>query len=187
MQSAVPIGEGGMLAVLGAEISEIKNLISENSESIKCYIANDNSNGQLIISGKNIYLEKFANVLKQKKIKRIKLPVSAPFHCELMRSATIKMKNLINNENFKYPNFKVVSNVTAEEYKDKEEIKELLIKQIESPVRWRESVKYMIGNGTKTFVEIGPGKVLSGLIKRINKEVKVLNIEAVEDIEDIDL
>ncbi len=187
MQSAVPIGEGGMLAVLGAEISEIKNLISENSESIKCYIANDNSNGQLIISGKNIYLEKFANVLKQKKIKSIKLPVSAPFHCELMRSATIKMKNLINNENFKYPNFKVVSNVTAEEYKDKEEIKELLIKQIESPVRWRESVKYMIGNGTKTFVEIGPGKVLSGLIKRINKEVKVLNIEAVEDIEDIDL
>ena len=187
MQSAVPLGEGGMLAVLGVETEEIKNIIKENFESIKCYLANDNSNGQIILSGKNNELDKFALNLKERKIKNIKLPVSAPFHCELMREATIKMKNLINDQEFKDPKIKIVSNVTAEEYKNIDQIKQLLIKQIESPVRWRESIQYMIDQGTNTFVEIGPGKVLSGLIKRINKEVKVLNIDALEDIQEINL
>ena len=187
MQSAVPIGEGGMLAVLGIETEQIKKLIKENFEYIKCYLANDNSKGQLIISGKNSELDKLSIVLKEKKIKNIKLPVSAPFHCELMRAATHKMETVINNQQIKAPNFKVVSNVTATEYQNTDEIKQLLIKQIESPVRWRESVLYMIEKGSNTFIEIGPGKVLSGLIKRINKEVKVLNIDAVEDIQDINL
>jgi len=185
MQSAVPLGEGGMLAVLGIESDEIKKIIKENFNDIKCYLANDNSNGQLIISGKNIELQKFANLLKEKKIKSIKLPVSAPFHCELMGSATAKMEAIIKNQEMSIPQYKVVSNVTAKEYKNVEEIKELLVKQIESPVRWRESIEHMIKQGTNTFIEIGPGKVLSGLIKRINKEVKVLNIDAVEDIQDI--
>ena len=113
------------------------------------------------------------------------MPVSGPFHSELMREATIKMNNIIDNQIFKLPEVKVVSNVTAEEYKNVEEVKMLLIKQIESPVRWRESVQYMISKGTQTIVEIGPGKVLSGLIKRINKDVKVLNIESFEDIQDV--
>ena len=186
MQSAVPLGEGGMLAVLGIQTQEIKNLIEENFKFIKCFLANDNSNGQLILSGKNTELDKFALLLKEKKIKNIKLPVSAPFHCELMRSATIKMKKIINEQKLESPKYRVVSNVTAEEYENIDEIKQLLIKQIESPVRWRESVEYMISKGTSTFVEIGPGKVLSGLIKRINKEVKVLNIDTLEDIQDID-
>ncbi len=185
MQSAVPLGEGGMLAVLGIETNDMKKIIEENFNNIKCYLANDNSNGQLIISGKNLELQKFANLLKEKKIKNIKLPVSAPFHCELMSSATAKMQAIIKNQEMNVPQFKVVSNVTAKEYKSAEEIKELLIKQIESPVRWRESIEHMIKQGTNTFIEIGPGKVLSGLIKRINKEVKVLNIDAVEDIQDI--
>ena len=185
MQSAMPLGEGGMLAVLGIETNDMKKIIEENFNNIKCYLANDNSNGQLIISGKNVELQKFANLLKEKKIKNIKLPVSAPFHCELMRSATAKMEAIIKNQNISLPQYKVVSNVTAKEYKSAEEIKELLIKQIESPVRWRESIEYMIEQGTNTFIEIGPGKVLSGLIKRINKEVKVLNIDAVEDIQDV--
>ena len=185
MQSAVPLGEGGMLAVLGIQTQEIKNLIEENFKFIKCFLANDNSNGQLILSGKNTELDKFALLLKEKKIKNIKLPVSAPFHCELMRSATIKMKKIINDQKLESPKYRVVSNVTAEEYENIDEIKQLLIKQIESPVRWRESVEYMISKGTSTFVEIGPGKVLSGLIKRINKEVKVLNIDTLEDIQDI--
>jgi len=185
MQSAVPLGEGGMLAVLGIESDEIKKIIKENFNDIKCYLANDNSNGQLIISGKNIELQKFANLLKEKKIKSIKLPVSAPFHCELMGSATAKMEAIIKNQEMSIPQYKVVSNVTAKEYKNVKEIRELLVKQIESPVRWRESIEYMIKQGTNTFIEIGPGKVLSGLIKRINKEVKVLNIDAVEDIQDI--
>ena len=186
MQSAVPLGEGGMLAVLGIQTQEIKNLIEENFKFIRCFLANDNSNGQLILSGKNTDLDKFALLLKEKKIKNIKLPVSAPFHCELMRSATIKMKKIINDQKLESPKYRVVSNVTAEEYENIDEIKQLLIKQIESPVRWRESVEYMISKGTSTFVEIGPGKVLSGLIKRINKEVKVLNIDTLEDIQDID-
>ena len=185
MQSAMPLGEGGMLAVLGIETNDMNKIIEENFNNIKCYLANDNSNGQIIISGKNIELQKFANLLKEKKIKNIKLPVSAPFHCELMNSATAKMQTIIKNQEISVPQYKIVSNVTAKEYKSTEEIKELLIKQIESPVRWRESIEHMIKQGTNTFIEIGPGKVLSGLIKRINKEVKVLNIDAVEDIQDI--
>ena len=125
--------------------------------------------------------------MKQNKIKNIKLPVSAPFHCELMRSATFKMEKIINQQILKNPTYKIVSNVTADEYKNTTEIKELLIKQIESPVRWRESIEYMIKNGTNTFIEIGPGKVLSGLIKRVNKDVKILNIDTFEDIQGINI
>tara|TARA_B100000674_G_scaffold498796_1_gene539505 strand:+ start:61 stop:990 length:930 start_codon:yes stop_codon:yes gene_type:complete len=183
MQSAVPLGTGGMLAILGTDIEEIKNLIDNNSEKIRCHIANDNSIGQVIVSGKNNELEKFSQVLKEKKIKNIKLPVSAPFHCELMKQATEKMEKIINSQSISEPNVKVISNVTSIEYQNEEEIKKLLIKQIESPVRWRESIQYMIDRGTNTFIEIGPGKVLSGLIKRINKDVKVLNIDKVEDIQ----
>ncbi len=187
MQSAVPLGEGGMLAVLGVETNIIQKIINDNSDKIKCYLANDNSKGQLILSGKHDELNKFAILLKEKKIKNIKLPVSAPFHCELMKEATIKMEKLINEQKINNPNYKVVSNVTAVEYQNTQEIKDLLIKQIESPVRWRESIDYMINNGTSVFVEIGPGKVLSGLIKRINKDVKVLNIDTLEDIQGINL
>ncbi len=187
MQSAVPLGEGGMLAVLGVETDVVLKIINDNSERIKCFLANDNSKGQLILSGKHDELNKFAILLKEKKIKNIKLPVSAPFHCELMKEASIKMEKLINEQKFNYPKYKVVSNVTASKYQNTQEIKDLLIKQIESPVRWRESIDYMINNGTSTFVEIGPGKVLSGLIKRINKDVKVLNIDTLEDIQGINL
>jgi len=187
MQSAVPLGQGGMLAVLGVETAEIKEIISENFDNIKCYLANDNSKGQLILSGKNNDLDKFSLLLKEKKIKNIKLPVSAPFHCKLMKDATLKMEKVINNQKFNQPKFDIISNVTSEKYENTEDIKNLLIKQIESPVRWRETIEYMILNGTNTFIEIGPGKVLSGLIKRINKEVKVLNIDTLEDIQGINL
>ena len=183
MQSAVPLGEGGMLAVLGIQIEELEKIINDNFKQIKCYLANDNSKGQIILSGKNSDLSSFSILLKEKKIKNIKLPVSAPFHCELMRNATLKMRKIINDQDLKKPNYKIVSNVTAKEYSTIDEIKDLLIKQIESPVRWRESIEYMISQGTSTFIEIGPGKVLSGLIKRINKEVKVLNIDTLEDIQ----
>ena len=187
MQSAVPLGEGGMLAVLGVETKEIQKMISKNFDKTKCYLANDNSNGQVILSGKNSDLDIFSENLKKNKIKNIKLPVSAPFHCELMKNATIQMDRIISSQNFQNPKIKVISNVSASEYKNEEEIKKLLIKQIESPVRWRESINYMISRGTTSFVEIGPGKVLSGLIKRINKDVKVLNIDTLEDIQGINL
>ena len=187
MQSAVPLGEGGMLAVLGIDSEELKKIVKENFDQIKCFISNDNSIGQLILSGKIEELDKFSSLLKGKKIKNIKLPVSAPFHCELMNQATLKMKNIINEQSIILPKYNVVSNVSATKYKNSEEIKDLLIKQIESPVRWRESVLYMIEQGTNTFVEIGPGKVLSGLIKRINKDLKVLNVDKLEDIQLIDI
>ena len=142
MQSAVPLGEGGMLAVLGINADDLKKIVKENFDRIKCFIANDNSIGQLILSGKIEELEKFSSLLKDQKIKNIKLPVSAPFHCELMSQATLKMRNIINEQSIIIPKYNVVSNVSAIEYKTSEEIKHLLIKQIESPVRWRESVLY---------------------------------------------
>ncbi len=180
MQTAVPKGDGGMIAVLGCEISKIEKLIT--SGNCKCFIANDNSNGQLVISGKINEIKNFALQLKKERIKNIILPVSGPFHCELMKNATNIMRSEINKLSFRNGKNTLISNVTAKESNDKEEIKDLLIQQIENRVRWRESVDYMIGKGVNQFIEIGPGKVLSGLIKRINKTVKVNAINSEEDI-----
>ena len=187
MQTAVPRGAGGMLAVLGAEINEIKNLLDENINDCKCYIANDNSNGQIVLSGLNPDIDKFIYTLKTKKIKNIKLPVSAPFHCKLMNKATNIMKDKINNTNFKKPINTIISNVTGSESQEIDNIKDLLIKQIESPVRWRESINYMIKNGVTNFIEIGPGKVLSGLVKRIDKTININTVNKTEDIKNIKL
>ena len=187
MQSAVPKGTGGMVAVLGADIKEINNLLEENQNNYKCYIANDNSNGQIVLSGLNSDVDKFIDTLKSKKIKNVKLPVSAPFHCKLMNKATSIMREKINNTNFEKPKNYIISNVTAAETQEVDKIKELLIKQIESPVRWRESVIYMIKNGVTNFIEIGPGKVLSGLVKRIDKTINVNTVNKLEDLNDIKL
>ena len=187
MQNAVPKGTGGMLAILGLDIEEINSLLVENQNDYKCYIANDNSKGQIVLSGLNKDIDKLSISLKEKKIKNIKLPVSAPFHCKLMNKATHIMTDKINNTNFTRPNNVIISNVTGTETQEIEEIKDLLIKQIESPVRWRESVIYMIKNGVTNFIEIGPGKVLSGLVKRIDKTIKVNNINKLEDLKDIEL
>jgi len=187
MQTAVSKGTGGMIAVLGTEIKEINNLLEENQNNYKCYIANDNSNGQIVLSGLNSDIDKFIETLKVKKIKNIKLPVSAPFHCKLMDKATSIMIDKINYTNFKKPKNVIISNVTGSETQEIEKIKDLLIKQIESPVRWRESVIYMIKNGVTNFIEIGPGKVLSGLVKRIDKTINVNTINKLEDLKDIKL
>ncbi len=187
MQTAVPKGTGGMVAVLGAEIKEINNLLEENQNNYKCYIANDNSNGQIVLSGLNSDIDKFIETLKTKKIKNIKLPVSAPFHCKLMDKATSIMRDKINNTNFEKPKNIIISNATGSETQEIETIKDLLIKQIESPVRWRESVIYMIKKGVTNFIEIGPGKVLSGLLKRIDKTINVNTINKIEDLKNIKL
>ena len=185
MQAAVPKGAGGMIAVLGVDIKEINNLLENNKDNCKCYIANDNSNGQIVLSGLSQDIDKFIDILKTKKIKNIKLPVSAPFHCELMDKATSIMSNKINNTKFEEPKNPIISNVTGQETQEIEKIKDLLIKQIESPVRWRESVIYMIKNGVSNFIEIGPGKVLSGLVKRIDKTINVNTVNKFEDLKDI--
>lgn len=187
MQAAVPKGTGGMVAVLGVEIKEVNNLLEENQNNYKCYIANDNSNGQIVLSGLNSDIDKFIEFLKTKKIKNIKLPVSAPFHCKLMDKATSIMRDKINNTNFEKPKNVIISNVTGSQTQEIDKIKDLLIKQIESPVRWRESVIYMIKNGVTNFIEIGPGKVLSGLVKRIDKTINVNTINKLEDIKNIKL
>ena len=187
MQSAVPNGEGGMVAVLGSEIEKIETIIEENKNKYECFIANDNSNGQLVVSGNNIEIEKFILDLKSNSIKNIKLPVSAPFHCKLMKKATDIMSKEIEKLEFNDPTNILISNVTAKEITSSSLLKELLIKQIESRVRWRESVILMINKGVGQFIEIGPGKVLSGLIKRIDKNIKVSALNNEEDIKLINI
>ena len=187
MQSALPKGEGGMLAVLGTEIKNISDLLQENEKKYECFIANDNSNGQVVLSGKNKDLGLLVEDLKKKSIKNIKLPVSAPFHCKLMSSATEIMRKEISNTEFKNPNNVIISNVTGKETNNSNQIKDLLIEQIESPVRWRESIVYMINKEVRKFIEIGPGKVLSGLIKRIDKSVNLISVNEIEDVKNINL
>ena len=187
MQSAVPKGEGGMLAILGSDLTKIEKIIQENKNKYECFIANDNSQGQVVVSGKINDIDKFSLDLKSNNIKNIKLPVSAPFHCNLMKKATEIVSKEIENLEFKNPKNVLISNVTAKEITDAESIKKLLIKQIESRVRWRESVLLMIAKGTDRFIEIGPGKILSGLIKRIDKNVKVSAINTEEDIKLINI
>ena len=187
MQSAVPKGEGGMLVVLGTEIKNISDLLQENEKKYECFIANDNSNGQVVLSGRNKDLGLLVEDLKKKSIKNIKLPVSAPFHCKLMSSATEIMRKEILNTEFKNPNNVIISNVTGKETNNLNQIKDLLIEQIESPVRWRESIIYMINKGVRKFIEIGPGKVLSGLVKRIDKSVNLMSVNEIEDLKNINL
>ena len=187
MQNAVPKGEGGMLAVLGSKVEIIEDLLSENKNNFIAQIANDNSEGQIVLSGRNSDIEKLIHVLKSKNIKNMKLPVSAPFHCQLMNNATEIMRNEIQKLNFQESKNKLISNVTAKEILNKEELKTLLIDQIENRVRWRESVNHMINNGVNHFIEIGPGKVLTGLIKRIDKNVKTNTINSESDIKDLKL
>ena len=185
MQNSVPKGQGGMVAVLGSTVENIEKILKDNEQNFTAQIANDNSEGQIVLSGKNEDLDKLILFLKESSIKNIKLPVSAPFHCSLMSKATQIMTEELNKLNFKDAENRLISNVTAEEISNKEELKTLLIKQIENRVRWRESVNNMINNGVNHFIEIGPGKVLSGLVKRINREVKIDTINNQEDIENL--
>ena len=185
MQNSVTKGEGGMLAVLGVKIEDIEKILKDNEKKFNAQIANDNSDGQIVLSGKNEDLETVSNFLKDNKIKNIKLPVSAPFHCELMTKATEIMRKELENVDFKKSNNTLISNVTADEILDVKDLKNLLISQIEKRVRWRESIINMVNYGVSQFIEIGPGKVLSGLIKRIDKNVKITSINNQSDIESL--
>jgi len=183
MQNSVPKGEGGMVAVLGSKVEIIEKILKDNEQNLSAQIANDNSEGQIVLSGKTEDLDKLILILKENTIKNIKLPVSAPFHCSLMNKATNIMSEELNKLNFIEGKNKLISNVSANEISNTTELKELLVKQIENRVRWRESVINMINSGINHFIEIGPGKVLSGLVKRISKEVKIDTINSQGDIE----
>ena len=182
MQDAVPAGQGGMMAILGVTVSEVEKEINLLPKKEICEIANDNSNTQVVVSGEKMVIEILSENLKRKKKKGILLPVSAPFHCSLMKKAAENMEDKIKNTNFSKPKPSIISNVTAKEETDVNKIKPLLVDQITSKVRWRESVEYMIKQGVADFLEIGPGKVLSGLVKKMNKDVKISNINSIEDI-----
>ena len=187
MQNAVPKGIGRMLAVLGATTETIEKILDENKDNFQAQIANDNSDGQIVVSGKLEDLKKMMENLKENKIKNIQLPVSAPFHCSLMEKATENMRGPLNNLSIEPAGINIVSNVTALAVNEPSKIKELLIKQIENRVRWRESILKMIDEGVDNFIEIGPGKVLAGLIKRINKQVKTISINSEDDIKSINI
>ena len=186
MQLAVPFGKGAMIAILGQEIKDIEKILL-NIGVENCQIANDNCPGQIVVSGTLSEINKLIDTLKKLSIKNIKLPVSAPFHCKLMKTATEIMKKEISNTVFNVPSPKIISNVNALDEKNPDKIKNLLIEQIESTVKWRESVQYMIKNGVKKFIEIGPGKVLTGLVKRIDKNVESYSINNDEDIKKINI
>ena len=183
MQEAVPVGEGSMIAVLGLDINKVKDLIEDrNDKKGVCEIANDNADGQIIISGDRSSIESFQILLKENKIKSIPLKVSAPFHCSLMKDAAQKMKEKIENIKFNKPLFEIINNVTAKVENDSNIIKTLLIDQIFSTVKWRESIIKMSENGVSNYIEIGPGKVLSGMVKRTVKDANCFSINSIADI-----
>ena len=147
-----------------------------------CEIANDNANGQVIISGNKSSVDSFQILLKEKKIKSIPLKVSAPFHCSLMKPAAQKMKRKIDNTKFNKPLFEIINNVTATVENDSNITKTLLIEQIFSTVKWRESIIKMSEDGVSNYIEIGPGKVLSGMVKRTVKDANCFSINSIADI-----
>ena len=185
MQDAIPPNQGSMLAILGSEIKIIEDIIKTKHNN--CFIANDNSPQQIVVSGLKKNIDLFSDDLNKSKIKNIKLNVSAPFHCNLMKSATENMREQINNLDIKELKNPIISNYSAKPSLNGNDIKKLLILQIEGRVRWLESVEFMINQGTKNFIEIGPGKVLSGLVKRINKNINMVSINNEDDIKKIDL
>ena len=185
MQDAVPANKGSMLAVLGSNLKTVEEVIKKKNHT--CFVANDNSSQQIVISGLKNDIDLFCEDLNKLKIKNLKLNVSAPFHCELMKKATENMKDKILNLNFKNISNPIISNFSAKASISGSEIKNLLVSQIEGRVRWMESMELMINQGTKNFIEIGPGKVLSGLLKRINKNVNVKSINSEQDIKELNL
>ena len=186
MQDAVPVGRGMMLAVLGLSIKEIKDIINNKIKKGICEIANDNADGQVIISGDTESVQIVQSFLKEKKIKSIPLKVSAPFHCSLMKPAAEIMKEKINNIKFNNPKIDIISNVTGKAEKNPDILKNLLVDQIFSTVKWRESIIFMSKIGVINFLEIGPGKVLSGMVKRTLKDAKCFSINSKADIKNLD-
>ena len=185
MQEAVPIGNGSMIAGLGVKIDEINNLLESRNKNGVCEIANDNADGQVIVSGNKESVETFRVILKEKKIKSIPLKVSAPFHCSLMKPAAIKMEEKINKTKFVNPSVEIVNNVTAKPEINYDIIKRLLIKQIFSTVKWRESLINMSELGVNDFIEIGPGKILTGMVKRTIKHANCFSINSITDIKNL--
>ncbi|MEO3429643.1 ACP S-malonyltransferase [Pelagibius sp. CAU 1746] len=184
MQQAVPVGEGAMAAVLGLDLEAAQAVAEEAAQGEVCQAANDNAPGQVVLSGHAAAVERAIEIAKEKGAKRaILLPVSAPFHCSLMAPAAEVMAEALAGVEVKMPAVPLVANVTASHLSDPEEIRRKLVEQVTGMVRWRESVAYMAGQGVETLVELGAGKVLSGLSKRIDRSLSALSAETPEEVE----
>ena len=184
MQDAVPVGAGTMAAILGIDMDVATAIAAEASEGDICSIANDNAVGQIVFSGTTSAITRAIEIAKRKGAKRsMLLPVSAPFHCAMMASAADVMAKELATIVIGEPSVPLVANVTANDKTDPNEIRELLVQQVTGRVRWRESVLFMKDNGVDTFVEVGAGKVLSGLIRRIDRELKSISIQGPNDID----
>ncbi len=178
MQEAVPVGEGAMAAIMNMTAAEVETLCAEAAQGEVLTPANYNSPGQIVIAGHRRAVERAVAMVAQKSGKKaILLPVSAPFHCPLMRPAGERLKEVLAQINFSDPTFPVLANAEADFYSGKEAIKELLVKQVDHPVRWEECMQKLLKTGVDMVWEVGPGKVLTGLLRRINREVPVANIE----------
>ena len=183
MQKAVPIGVGAMAAILGLNFELVEKIAQEASQKQVCQAANDNDPNQVVISGNLEAVERAIILAKEKGAKRaIILPVSAPFHCELMQPASDVMAEAFSKISFKIPSSPIVANYTALPVVDPSEIKNLLIKQITGRVRWRETINYISQNGVDKVIEIGSGKALTGMIRRINKDINCYNIGSSDDL-----
>jgi [acyl-carrier-protein] S-malonyltransferase len=184
MQDAVPVGTGGMAALIGPSVEDAQAICEEAAQGEVLSVANINAPGQIVIAGTKSGIERAIEVAKKRGVRRaLPLPVSAPFHCELMKPAADRLEPILDEANFKDLWFSLVSNVDASPIGTSTAVRNALLRQVASPVRWVESVQRMIGMGVKRFVEIGPGAVLTGLIKRIDGNVETINVSDVPTLE----
>jgi [acyl-carrier-protein] S-malonyltransferase len=183
MQEAVPVGTGAMAAVLGGELEAIKRICEEASEGQVCSVANFNSPGQAVIAGNTEAVDHAIERLSGVAKRVIKLKVSAPFHCALMKPAQDRLAADLERLDFKSPAMPVVTNVDARATTAPDELRDALVRQVSAPVRWVDSMQLLIEQSVGTFVEAGPGKVLSGLMRQINRDVKTLNVEDAVSLE----
>src|SRR5690606_23874101 len=168
MQEAVPVGEGAMAAVLGLDFDAVQALAAEAAQGEVCAPANDNAPGPVVLSGHAAAIDRAIALASARRAKAIRLPVSAPFHCELLRPAADAMEEALAGVRIVEPAVPLIANVTAQPVQNPEEIRRLLVEQVTAPVRWRESVLYMRAQEVEELVEIGAGKVLTGLTRRID-------------------
>ena len=183
MQQAVPVGEGAMAALLGLDFDAVSSLAAEAAQDEVCQAANDNDPAQVVVSGHRAAVERAVELAKTRGAKRaVMLPVSAPFHCTLMQPAADRMAEALRDVSIHAPSVPLVANVRAQAVNEPETIRKLLVEQVTGAVRWRESVAWMAAQGVTSFWEIGAGKALSGMIRRIDRNAQVQAIGAPEDI-----
>jgi [acyl-carrier-protein] S-malonyltransferase len=186
MQEAVPVGIGAMAAILGLDFEDVKAIAASASTKEICAAANDNSPGQVVVSGHKGAVEAAMALATERGAKRaLLLPVSAPFHCQLMQPAADKMQEALANTKILHPAVPVVANVTASAVTDPDAIRKLLVEQVTGVVRWRESVMWMKQQGVSEMIEIGAGKVLAGLVKRIEGDVATSSVGAPQQVEEL--